>query len=76
MMIHTDPTQTQAGALNFVDQSGAEVDTEDAVIITVVVSDQAALLSAYNATDPMSPSEPVCRTVVCAVFDALVAHAS
>lgn len=75
-MIHTDPTQTQCGSLNFVDQSGAEVDTEDAVIITVVVSDQAALLSAYTPSDPMSPSEPVCRTVARAVLDALVAHTS
>lgn len=77
MSQHIDYTQiTENSRLRAIDTDGSEFTAEDAVIIPVVITDAATLLSGYTPTDPNSPDVATSRQIARAVLDALAAYTS
>lgn len=77
MSQHIDFTQiTENSRLRATDTDGSEFTAENAVIIPVVLTDAATLLSGYTPTDPNSPDTITARTIARAVLDALAAYTS
>ena len=69
MSIYTDPQQVTTGSVESVDAAGVAFDAEDAVIVQVVITNAASLVSGHSVGD--SVNAVTAQTIARAVMDAL-----
>ena len=69
MSIYTDPQQVTTGSVESVDAAGVAFDAEDAVIVQVVITNAATLVSGHSVGD--SVNAVTAQTIARAVMDAL-----
>lgn len=69
MSIYTDPQQVTTGSIESVDAAGVSFDAEDSVIVPVIVTDAATLVSGHSVGDSVDAT--TAQTIARAVLDAL-----
>lgn len=69
MSVYTDPQQVSTGSVESVDAAGVAFDAEDAVIVPVIVTDAATLVSGHSVGD--SVNAVTAQTIARAVLDAV-----